>query len=223
MWFLPVMFICTVLYQLVLNIVEKNNKILTGGVLLLFLFFAKIGSYVKGINGMRLPWGIDIVFVGTVFMVLGNLVVKKVLSYLLNSCYRRTLTGIMTVILICGALGGVLNVSSKKYEVTVMAVGEYGKSILLFVMVSIALSVSVLILSSLLRGKLLVYLGRHSLVMMAVHYILFPCTVYLAKKILLFQSILTIAVAVINALLVTAICIPICYLVDEFCPCLNGK
>lgn len=102
-----------------------------------------------------------------------------------------------------------------------MAIAEYGKNIVVFVLGAVASTTVILLVSSHIKGRWISYLGQHTLIIMAVHYILFPYTLFLSK--LIFGSISSVLTAILNAVFVTALCVPISMLTDCFCPCMNGK
>jgi len=222
LWFLPAMFVSTILFQIVLNIIENHQRKIAYivAVCVICIIVAKSGSYVQGI---RLPWGTDIAFLGVVFMLIGKYVVKETMDLVI-----KTTIGKRYLLCVCllgiGVLIAVLNQPVHDvYNVTVMALAIYGKSIVLLIVGSTASVLLVLIFCYLTKGKLFSYLGQHSLLMFAVHTLISKGTLPLVLKIFRSQPGLTIPIAFLNSVLITVICIPLCYIVDEFCPCLNGK
>lgn len=215
------MFISTLLYQLLLYFLDKesNSAVYTrlGIWIITFMVLAWICSKVGGI---RFPWGIDVALLGTVFMLVGHYGVQRVMSYCLQNQKESVL-----LLLLCGAIGAVLSYMNKPlngpYPITVMAIAEYGKNVIAFVLGAVASTTAVLVVSSHIKGKLISYLGRHTLIIMAVHYILFPYTLFLAK--MMFGNISSVLVALLNAVFVSVLCVPISMLTDRFCSCLNGK
>ena len=221
LWFLPAMFISTLLYQFVLNFLEKESKseVYTrlGIWIIAFIVLAQLCSKVGSI---RFPWGIDVAILGTVFMLVGHYGVRQVMSCSLQDTKRSFL-----LFLLCSLVGVVLSYVNKPldgpYPVTVMAIAEYGKNIVVFVLGAVASTTAILLVSSHIKGRWISYLGQHTLVIMAVHYILFPYTLFLVK--IVFGGISSVLTAFLNAAFVTALCVPISMLTDRFCPCLNGK
>lgn len=221
LWFLPAMFISTLFYQFILNSLESKSKSAVytklGIWILVLIVIARMCSKVGSI---RFPWGIDVALLGTVFMLVGHYGVQQVLSYCLQDQNKSILP-----LLLCGFIGAVLSYMNKPlngpYPVTVMAIAEYGKNIVVFVLGAVTSTTAILLVSSHIKGKWISYLGQHTLVIMAIHYILFPYTLFLAK--LIFGNVSSILTALLNAVLVTILCVPISMLTDRFCSCLNGK
>ena len=221
LWFLPTMFISTLLYQLVLRFVNsKSDAVLYAKVCGFGTVLALIAFVCGKVGGIRFPWGIDVACLGTVFMLVGHYGVRQVMIFSLNNVKREFLT-----FLFCGLTGAGLSYVNRPldgpYPVTVMAIAEYGKSEIVFVLGATASAIAILLLSSHIKGKWICYLGKHTLVIMAVHYIMFPYTLFCAKMIA--GSISPILIALLNAALVTVLCIPVSMLIDQFCSCLNGK
>lgn len=221
LWFLPTMFISTLLYQLVLNFLDEKSKTIAytrlGICIIASIMLSQICSK---FGSIRFPWGIDVALLGTVFMLVGHYGVQRVLFYCLQDQKKSIL-----LLTLCGSIGAVLSYMNKPlngpYPVTVMAIAEYGKNIIAFVLGAVASTIAVLVVSGNIKGKWISYLGQHTLIIMAVHYILFPYTLFLTK--LIFGSISPVLTALLNAIFVTILCVPISKLIDEFCPCLNGK
>ena len=221
LWFLPAMFISTILYQFALNLInaglERTVYVRLGIWITIFMLLARLCCTVGSI---RFPWGIDIAFLGTVFMLVGHYNIRQVMTFSLNNIKREFLT-----FLFCGLTGVVLSYVNKPldgpYPVTVMAIAEYGKSVIIFVLGATASTIAILLLSSHIKGKWISYLGKHTLIIMAAHYIMFPYTLFCAKMIT--GSVSPILIALLNATLVTLLCIPVSMLIDQFCSCLNGK
>ena len=223
LWFLPTMFISTLLYQLVLNFLKraKNNIVLIILVITIGIFVASISTKVQG---LRLPFGIDISFLGLSFMLIGNFLIKPTMKYIetLNKIKAGWIL-IFMCSLIIGIFISIYNAPvNKTYWVTVMAVGEYGKNVVLFFDGAIINSIAILLICNHIKNNVLLYLGQHTLIIMGVHYILFPFTLHITVEIL--RNInYSVLIAILNSLFTIILCIPISYLVDKFCPCLNGK
>lgn len=221
LWFLPTMFISTLLYQLVLNFLDKeSNGAVYTRLGIWIITFMVLAWTCSNVGGIRFPWGIDVALLGTVFMLVGHYGVQRVMSYCLQNQKKSIL-----LLLLCGAIGAVLSYMNKPlngpYPVTVMAIAEYGKNIIAFVLGAVASTTAVLVVSSHIKGKLISYFGRHTLIIMAVHYILFPYTLFFAK--IIFWGTSSVLTALLNAVFVTILCVPISLLTDCFCSCLNGK
>ena len=211
----------TLFYQFVLNFLnDKTNRAAYTRLCIWIIALIVLAQLCRKVGGIRFPWGIDIALLGTVFMLVGHYGIRQVLSCSLQDAKRSFL-----LFLLCSLVGVVLSYVNKPldgpYPVTVMAIAEYGKNIVVFVLGAVASTTVILLVSSHIKGRWISYLGQHTLVIMAVHYILFPYTLFLAK--IVFGGISSILTALLNAVFVTALCVPISMLTDRFCPCLNGK
>ena len=218
LWFLPAMFVSTIIYQLFLmfiedkNVCKKSLRIALSVVLCLLIF--SLGSFME----QRLVWSIDVAFLGSFFMLIGHF-------DCLTLSNRKLKASAFSILLVIGVLLALINQPIKDYWVTVMALAVYGKSILLFALTAWLGIKIIIILSHFLETKKpLQYLGRHSLLLMAVHYIIFEYSIrYISsffKSIGLQKGLLF---ASINSVVVLVVALPICWIVDMFCPCLNGK
>lgn len=224
LWFLPTMFFATLIYQCVLELFDKGGKKIIVFSLIICILVAKFGGNIAGKILYRFPWGIDIAFLGVAFMILGKYLCHPIIKNIMNG--KNELICIV-ILFACRFLLSYINRPViGEYWCPVMALGVYGKSILLFTVGAVISSCCILLISNLLNLKPLQYLGKHSLLMMAVHYIIFPYSIYVTGMIAdIFHDtvIYGIFFAVLNAVVSICSMFIVCLLSDKYCSCLNGK
>lgn len=220
LWFLPTMFLATVIFQVIvelLNLPVSNKKrlILCDGLIILcgctsLLLKNKGGS-----------WGwfsnFDISLTGVLFIILGYL-----LKQIFHKLYSKPNYTILLLGCTCLCFGFVFAQLNPPPEcwVTIMALAFYGKSYIFFCFIAFLNTIAICCFSILLEKiTLLSWLGEGSLFLMAVHYIIFPYTTIWASHL----AANGIVIAVINATFCTIICIPLLFLVNHYIPVLKGK
>ena len=226
LWFLPTMFFSTIIYQFVLKFIERRGekrKIIAFS-LMTCVLIAKLGNNIASNISIQFPWGIDIAFLGVTFMLLGRYLCFPILKSIRSGRFEPICAVILAV---CGCVISFVNRPvDGNYWCPVMALGVYGKSITLFILGSILSVCFILVISNLISFKLLQYLGNHSLFMMAVHYIVFPYSIYLTRMITdVFHGTIIYGTlfSVINAVVCVCAMLVLCLLSDKYCVCLNGK
>lgn len=226
LWFLPTMFLVTIIYQFILEFIEKSGekKIPIAFTILICSLIAKFLGDIANNISVRLPWGIDIAFMGVAFAILGKYICLPILKKIMDGKFKLIC---VVLLAISGYANSFVNRPvSGNYWCTVMGLGVYGRSILLFIVGAMLNVCLILLISNFLRFKLFHYLGRHSLLMMAAHYIVFPYSIYVTRTIInIFQntSIYGLLFSVINAILCICAMFVACLLSDKYCGCLNGK
>ena len=217
LWFLPVMFISTILHQIIMQFKNKNSN---GWVM--FIVFAVICGFLslilKNIRGdWGIFWGIDIALTGEIFILIGYL-----LKHPMEILYQKKRTVIVIVLVACICVGTYLAQTNPPTEcwVTIMALAYYGKSYILFLFTAVLNTIGICCLAILLeKVTILVWMGEGSLFLMAVHYIIFPYTISLSTQ-LVYNSI---GIALLNAVLCTIVCIPALFFINYYIPILKGK
>lgn len=159
LWFLPTMFLATTIYQFALEFIERNGekKQIIAVVLMMCTLISKlVGSIASNIS-VRLPWGIDIAFLGVTFMILGRYLCFPILKRIIDG---KVLFIYIVLLAVSGYVFSFVNkpVSGNNW-CSVMALGIYGKSIILFVVGAMLSACSVLLISNLFSFDLLQYLG----------------------------------------------------------------
>ncbi|MFQ7661312.1 MAG: acyltransferase family protein [Roseburia intestinalis] len=217
LWFLPVMFISTILHQIIMQFKNKKSN---GWVM--FIVFAVICGFLslilKNIRGdWGIFWGIDIALTGEIFILIGYL-----LKHPMEILYQKKRTVIVIVLVACICVGTYLAQTNPPTEcwVTIMALAYYGKSYILFLFTAVLNTIGICCLAILLeKVTILVWMGEGSLFLMAVHYIIFPYTISLSTQ-LVYNSI---GIALLNAVLCTIVCIPALFFINYYIPILKGK
>lgn len=221
LWFLPAMFVSMLLFQIVINIndilkIQKFEKYVLVLEAILMGYFSIFLKQYRGEWGM--PWGFDVAFMGVSFILFG-FVMKELLQWLLD----KKLAIVVTVLVIFLALGVYIALNNQPDEmwVSIMALAMYGHNHLLYIIGALINTFAVVIVSYILRNiTLLTWLGKNSMLIMVVHYILFPYTVQWAVNLGNGHNILT---AILNAVITVIMCIPIAFLVEHYAPILKGK
>lgn len=175
LWFLPVMFVSMVLYQIIIDvdclIIKENSKkwnVLLGAEAVILTTASILAKSTRGSLGW--VWGIDIAFMGCAFILYGVLA-KKVLAVVLT---KKWLVWCLLGLLLTGGIVIALNNAPYENWVTIMALAMYGRNIPLFVIGALANTLAMVLIGFLLKKiRILAWLGENSLFIMAVHYILF--------------------------------------------------
>lgn len=226
LWFLPCMFLAVLLFQVYVNIRSKpcGRVSRTGVTLSAMLICGSISLWCNPHSPVGHFFGFDIAFSGCLFMIIGGwfseifgeywakrpFYVKLVLGMIFIAVAYMLVTWNLPYLEIAGWHG------------LVMAIGVYGRYDL-FLGGAVAGSMATLMFAMLFQKvRLFAYMGRFSLVIMAVHHILFKfvkpfCNALQEMRFgaYLFPLAVTLCCFVI--------CIPLCCLIDWAVPELNGK
>lgn len=222
LWFLPVMFISMILYQICIDInyILCKQKNVTWNVycLLEATILAILSMMLKATRGSRgWIWGIDIACMGCAFILYGVLL-KKLLNKLVTNKWFAFVA--LCVFLLIGVIIA-LNNAPDEYWITIMALAMYGHNIFLFIIGALCNTSALVLFSSFLsKIRILSWLGENSLFIMACHYIVFPYTVKWSVTLLAGHNIM---IAFMNAMMTILICTPIIYIVKKYAPILVGK
>ena len=223
LWFLPVMFLAAIFYFLINKTAQRFEKFKNPFIICCAVISGIISVLLKKFPlNFGLVFGIDIAFTGTVFMVTGSYLRK--LSDIMIRHRKLLLMPIALILAVCGAFFAKINVPNDSW-VSIMALGIYGKSYPLYIL-SAGISTFALTLFSIVCEKIRIFswLGANSLVIMAVHYIIFPFTVKLSLYLTSGGGVAkNITLPLINSLFTLVICIPIILFINNFVPALNGK
>lgn len=222
LWFLPAMFIAMLLFQLIVNI---NSAISVGNdkmVLVIYgietLLLSILSVCTKQFRGnYGLPWGLDIAFMGCVFIICG-LLLKEVVQRILANKWI-----VVVCFVICISIGITIALHNQPDDmwVTIMALAMYGHNWILFIIGAVCSTLAIVIVSWWLKNiSILTWIGENSLLVMVVHYIIFPYTVKISANLMMGHDVL---IALLNALLTIMVCIPIIIIVKHYAPILEGK
>lgn len=226
LWFLPCMFVAVLIFQVYVNIRSRISGRLgrKGSALFAMIICGCISLLCNPHSSVGRFFGFDIAFSGCLFMIIGEEYSEMFGDYWEKRPVFVKL--ILGMILFAAAYAFVtLNLpylEKSGHKSVVMAVGAYGRYDL-FLAGAVAGSLGLLMIAMLFQKvRLFAYMGRFSLVIMAVHYILFNIVKPLCNPIQemryggqLFPITVTLCCFVI--------CIPLCIIIDRTVPELNGK
>ena len=182
LWFLPCLFVSSVLMDIYSRLLGRSNAVVKGAVAALAVI---IGFVIFRTGASPLPWSIDVALVGFGFMWAGNQFRRLFDIYSEKMSPEKT--GIIYVIVICvlAAAGTILAFYNLPVSLTPgcphveMSIGHYGNP-LLFLFCALVLSLFIILLSQCLevlfqRLKLvwcrsrILEIGRFSLGIMCIH------------------------------------------------------
>lgn len=166
LWFLPVMFLASSVFEIVntfLNSKIKNKKI-KNIILIMFIFMNMIPMYfLPKFSKYGYPWGIDAMFSAIIFITIGYLC-KKIISSLQD---KKSVLFLLLIIGFIGTLSYKLNTTLDTRGYVLMAEALYG-NIILFIITSMFGGIMITALAILLSkikitDKCLSYLGKNTL------------------------------------------------------------
>lgn len=226
LWFLPCMFVTTLLFQLYVNIRSKidSGRGRIAFALSVMMLCGFVSLLFDGVSSGGRFFGSDIAFSGCLLMIVGRGVGQKFADYLeKRASYVKIL--VMAALFMFTYIVATLNlpyVERWGWHGVVMALGIYGRYDL-FLGGAIAGSAGLLLIAMLFhKVKLFACMGRFSLVIMAVHNLLFTFVKPLCNGIADLQYgeyLYPTAVTIVCFVL----CIPLCFLINWAVPELNGK
>lgn len=223
LWFLPCMFIAVILFQIYINIdAVISNKAGKLG-------FAVVVMLVCGVVSCKFNtifiFGSDIALSGCIFMIIGREIGREGVEtfWKKKPIYVKIIAAALLLLLTYVIVTHNLPyLEQAGCHGVIMALAVYGRYDL-FLIGAVTGSFGLLLIAMVFENiKLFAYMGRFSLVIMAVHYILFPYVMPVCSRILdMPYGDLVYPVAV--AVGCFAICVPLCYIIDWAVPELNGK
>lgn len=225
LWFLPCMFISVLLFQVYIDLSSfiDNKYYKLGFSVLASVICGAISCIFNGFEQGGRIFGYDIAFTGCVFMIIGEYFGILVNFWKKKPFYVKMIVGMAGMLLTYGI--ACLNISYLEqigYKRVVMARAIYGRYDL-FLVGGVAGSFAMLLIAMVFeRVRLFAYMGRFSLVIMAVHHLLFPYVKPLCSAILDIKYGDMIYPAAVS-LCCFVICIPLCCIIDWAVPELNGK
>ena len=164
LWFLPVMFLAFMICEGVLQIAGRI-KAQWIGIIMGIVLLAAIGFICPHHPGYGDPWGIDIAFIASAFMLVGILA-RAGIEKLLDTRYRIVALIISTALFVI-----LVQFSGSSVGYVLMANAEYG-NVLVFFLCALSGSAMVLALSRLIAGRLTKWLqpvGQKTLGIFLVH------------------------------------------------------
>lgn len=209
-WFLPTLFLTTLVFFLILQWSDKNEKNLILAVAILGIM-----GYACSLdkNTMPLPWHIDTVPIALIMFLIGYLFVKylEIVGQFLGSLPRQVI-----IFIICIAAGYICAKGNIKIS---MASNNYG-SFLLFIGSSIFFSLALMILSVWMpKMKVLKFIGRNTIVYLAFHAPIFRFIEVVSEKSRhMFETHPTVV-----ATLVFIFLIPVAFIFEKYLGFLLGR
>ena len=225
LWFLPVMFVSSVYYDLVMamtnKVKEKLKVLLCVGESFLLAGFSDFVCQ----NFPNLPFGVGISFMGCALMILGYAFQSLWCRFERLSKPLKRLAVLFFFILSVDLAFIGCPVTLNNEEVVLaskgiwMAHGQFGTHWIVFLAESLVSTSFVLLLSMLLESNTaLVFYGKNTLIIMAAHGIVYPAAVRLSGN--LFEKELICQIA--SALLACLLCTPIIAVGRRYLPGLCG-
>lgn len=210
LWFITCLFVVEVMY-FILNKYINTNK----GKIKTLVLFALLGYLDSLYMPIRLPWGVDLALTGIAFYGLGNL---------LKGCIDR-MFGIKLmnklILIIAGLIISI--VFSHLNDVVYMYENQYGNFFAFYFSALSGILTVVLISMTIKKSKILSYIGKNTVIILALHG---KIILYLGSliKILLngqiygswFWSIILTVVSLIGS-------VPFIYIINRYLPFVLGK
>lgn len=175
MWFLPALFLASVLFEICIRL-SKNNwkRLLVNNVLIL-----AIGIWVIYMTPILLPWSLDTVCLFEVFVSTGYIMKSKMDSILsgekkqqIEKGYQKTGNRNCRYIITCVILFATSALLYKLNGSMNVSVGDFGKTVFIGEISGIVSSYAIILLCYLLRDHIpegAVLIGRSSLTIMCLH------------------------------------------------------
>ena len=220
LWYLPIMFISSVLVSIIFKAIKnKENLLVRCVVIIISLLLAHILHETCTYKTYGVPFALDGVFFGTAFILAGNTASKYFdnLYAKLKKNTIRVFVGILLLSVSCLCIVLKENPNIGYLQVATMNVG----SIPLFFAIAIVTVLGVFILSreiekiSFMR-KILVWLGQNTMVIFIMH----RTIVYPLKEISLEIGYIVLIPIATVVLLYSSFCAAV---INKICPSLSGK
>lgn len=210
LWFLTAMFVSLVVYRFILIKANQNNK----KELIYLSICILIGILFKYFCPILLPWSVDTAFISVGFLHMGRILKRK---DNFNLLCKRPVSVIFIVIafVLTSYLNGSVN----------MSIRDFGKSVLLYLIVGGLGTISIMMLSKAIEmnfkylTKLLEWIGRHTIGILALHLIVFVVIEYLFRNIGLAGTTIE---KVAKIVLSVVILVPIDGLIQTYLPNVYG-
>ncbi|MCR3757913.1 acyltransferase family protein [Clostridium felsineum] len=210
LWFLVCLFVVYVLYYPV-NKLLYNRKFY-------FIFiglFLALGWSVSEFK-IYLPLKLDVAFTGIAFYIMGDFAKNIKIKFKLNTIPMLLIMAFLTLILSIGLNNTIVQ----------MIVDRYG-NYLVFIVTSLTGSLSIIILSNLIgEFKLLEWLGKNSLAIMGLHFIIFIVIldpIQSALKLPLGNFFFRSLVTLVDIGICLAVLKPIIEAINKYLPFIFGK
>lgn len=211
LWFLPCLFSVSMIYKLLDSYFERKS-IING-----IIFFLSVVGYIMSffVPPFVIPFKLDISFSAIVFFHIGFVCKKK---KMMNHHPNIIIVSIFVVLWLVTAWLNKLALSRNGFKSTNMSVNCLGQYFLFYISAVCGI-VSFMFLCNHIHLRVIIWLGKNSLVLMAVHFpfmLLFPWKFFLA-----YISNEFVAQFLMAAVL-TLVSVPFCFLFKKYCPSLTG-
>lgn len=221
LWFLPCMFVAVIIFQIYTNV----DSHITGraGRIGFAVFAVTVCGVISSKFNVVGVWSWDIAFSGCLLMIVGKGMRCFEAGWKCRANYIRAIAAVLLFALTYMIIScNLLYLGKNGHHGVVMAVGAYGRYDLFLAGAFTGSSALFLTAMVFEKIRLFAYMGRFSLVIMAVHFILFSYVDLVCNRIqgIRYGDILYPAAV---ALCCFVICIPLCYIIDWAVPELNGK
>lgn len=205
LWFLTCLFTVEVLFFTLKKTLAKSKYIVFA-----LILCSGIGYLDGALNSYKLPWGIDVAFTAVVFYGLGHLLKAQLQALLSKPAWLK--------IILAGTLIALnLVVSQNRVNLNMKLFGYYYD----FYICAIAGIAFCLLLVSLIRSKILIFLGKNALIIMACHMPMLNITSKLVDRLGMIST--DYAREGIRVVLTLLLLIPIIYLINAYLPFILGK
>lgn len=211
LWFFTALFLSLVLYKSILCLAKGNQKKEISYLSITIL----AGIVLKYFCPILLPWSLDTALISVAYLYAGRMLQRKGRFELL---YKNPF-GILLVI-VCFVVTSFLNGSVN------MSIRDFGRSVLLYIIVGSAATISVMLLSKFIEEKtvilsnILAWIGRHTIGILGLHLLVFAVVEYACS--LLGMTNITME-RIAKIILSVVILVPIDGLVQTYLPFVYGQ
>lgn len=215
LWFLPAMFVCSVFSYVIKKKVSGNKPLIITLFIAVMLAFSYISCYIVP---FRLPFTIDIAFLGTAFFLIGHLFGKYIQQYLdsKNSIYDILLfVGFAVLFLLCNILANpVCHMFTNQYHsFPFMIIAAISGTALVFIFTKLF---APLLQKVQLINNLVVWYSVNSLATFPVHLTIKVLSIPILRHLGIYHwAILLAAMLLLN--------IPIVNVITQYCPVMLGR
>ena len=225
LWFLPCFFLSIIIYQFLTNF---NYILSKRGIQPSFVSFIQciiLGFLTISLTNKKkfgFPLSFDVSCTGVIYMLFGYFL-KPIIEtlYSLNNLFKLSIC--LCLLIICFFVS---NFNISPYSIgTCMALGDYGKSYVLYIFNSLLGVIGILSLSMLLENiEIFAWFGKGSIFFMSSHYIFLQLTIPVAVEIIkIIPFFYNELLPLYSDIVLHIISIPFLFLVEIYAPILMGK